>query len=488
MKLAVAGFSLESVTFLPETTGVEDFERGATRGDRVITAARGTNSVLGGMVAVAEKKGIDLCGIVSVNAGAAAAASDEAYEKYAGEIVDGLLARRDTIDGCLLHLHGALATPGVRRADAGILERIKVAMGASFPVAVGMDLHGNLGAANVDFADVVAGYHFSPHTDMGRTGERAANLLVGALRGEIDPRMAISRPGIILPSIFSATSLEPLAGLMRDARAMEREVPEILDISIFCGFAYADVPDCGMAVVAVTDGDTRAAAAAATSLSDKAWRLRESLFKRELVHSVTSGIDFAVERARSTTRPICLLEHADRMNDSTYTLRALLDRGIGKVYAPHMFDPQCAQACVAAGKGARLSLEFGGKSSERAGGALSVEAEVLWAGNKRITVTGPLYTGVTVDLGPTALVRIQGVTVSIISVQRSAIDMDCFSQFNLDPDDFDYILLRSKTHFRHVFEPLCDAIVIIDTPDWGPADVATLPYEYADRALFPLGE
>ena len=76
--------------------------------------------------------------------------------------------------------------------------------------------------------------------------------------------------------------------------------------------------------------------------------------------------------------------------------------------------------------------------------------------------------------------------VSLISIQWSAIDRDCFDQFGLKPEDFDIILLRSKTHFRHVYTPMCEDILIVDTPDWGPADVTTLPYEYADRASFPF--
>jgi microcystin degradation protein MlrC len=181
-----------------------------------------------------------------------------------------------------------------------------------------------------------------------------------------------------------------------------------------------------------------------------------------------------------------LLEHADRLNDSTYTLRELLRRGTAGVYAPFMWDSESAAACVAAGAGAQLDLALCGKSSPRAGGPIRTRAEVVWAGRKRFAITGPLYTGVTIDTGPSALVRIGGVLVSLISVQWSAIDLDCFGQFDLDPADFRYVLLRSKTHFRHVYEPLCEAVVIIDTPDWGPADLATLPYRYASRDAYPL--
>ncbi|MCB1743309.1 MAG: M81 family metallopeptidase, partial [Gammaproteobacteria bacterium] len=257
---------------------------------------------------------------------------------------------------------------------------------------------------------------------------------------------------------------------------------------IFCGFAYADVPDCGMSMVVVTDDDQSAAEQVARELSERAWQLREQLFKRELIHSVDSGLARAFEIAQGAQKPICLLEHADRLNDSTYTLRALIERGIDAVYSPFMFDPQSAERCIEVGAGARIHLQLAGKTSPQAGGPIATEAEVLWAGQKRITVSGPLYTGADKDLGACALVRIGGVLVSLISVQWSAIDLDCFTEFGLDPADFRYILLRSKTHFRHVYEPLCEAVIIIDTPDWGPADLSRLPYQHADRSAWPLAQ
>ena len=91
-----------------------------------------------------------------------------------------------------------------------------------------------------------------------------------------------------------------------------------------------------------------------------------------------------------------------------------------------------------------------------------------------------------IDLGPAALLRIGDVTVSVISNSTTAIDLDALEQFGVDFTTQDILLLRSKTHFRAVFEPLAAAIVIVDTPDWGTADLARLPYRHAPAGLFPL--
>jgi microcystin degradation protein MlrC len=74
----------------------------------------------------------------------------------------------------------------------------------------------------------------------------------------------------------------------------------------------------------------------------------------------------------------------------------------------------------------------------------------------------------------------------VISDCTSAIDLDALEQFGIDVAAQDIVLLRSKTHFRAVFEPLAAAIVIVDTPDWGPADLTLLPYRHAPAGLVPL--
>lgn len=488
MRLAVAGFALESVTFLPEQTDIPDFERGALRGAALVDGLRGTNTSMGGFLSVCDAGNIEPVGLVWAGAGAAASASEAAFDQYVGEIVAGLAEVKGEVDGLLLHLHGALATPARRNADARVLQAIRAEVGPDFPVAVAFDLHGNIGRDVVDAATVLAGYHYSPHTDMAETGKRAARMLVAKLKGESGFAMGHAKPGIILPSIFSATCLEPLATLMQHARDLEIHTPGVLDITIFCGFAYADVPDCGMSVVVVTDGDEGLAQRIADRLAGLAHDWRSVLFRRELVLDVPTGVSKALDMAKAAAKPVCILEHADRLNDSTYTLRELLARQSAvKVFAPFMFDPESAAACVEAGAGAEVRLQLCGKTSAQAGGPLDVTAKVVWAGDKTIKVTGPLYTGAEFKLGNSAVLDLGGgVMVSLISVQWSAIDRDPFDQFGLVPEDFDVILLRSKTHFRHIYTPMCEDILIVDTPDWGPADVTALPYEYADRSSFPF--
>jgi microcystin degradation protein MlrC len=98
-----------------------------------------------------------------------------------------------------------------------------------------------------------------------------------------------------------------------------------------------------------------------------------------------------------------------------------------------------------------------------------------------------MLTGQEVDLGDTALIDIDGVIVSLVSRFAFAVDEDAFSIFGLRPQDFDVIVLRSKTHFRAVYEEIAEEIVIVDTPDWGTSELKSLPYRFLDKSnVYPL--
>jgi microcystin degradation protein MlrC len=487
-RIAVAGFLLESVTFIDEVTTLGQFQHLETAGTELLVKYRGTNTPIGGFIEVCERENVEIIPIFYTNGGAAGPATDEAYEHYVDRLLRGL-SEAGPLDGVLLDLHGAMTTPTRLDADAATLERVRALVGKDVPIVVALDYHANLDERSIASAQAVFGYHYSPHTDMGSTGERAANCLFRILRREIEPVCVIVKPGVMVPSIFSATGLDPLSSIV-DRSIMEAEQAEgYLDISVFAGFSYADVPNCGFSVVVVTDGGRASALEIARRYSDEIHEVREKLNHRELVHSIDGAIDEARSIVGNGRRPVVLLEHADRMHDSTYLLRAMLMRQLPRTVVPYVWDAKAAGAAVAAGVGAFVRLSVGGHSSDRAGAPVTLEGKITHAGPVTYRATGPYFTGRTVDLGLTAVVQAGHVTVSITSVPSTAVDEDCLKQFGKSIEDYDYIVLRSKTHFRAFFEPISAGILIVDTPDWGPAELRTLPYRHVPTArTYPFVE
>lgn len=486
MKLAIAGFHIESASFLPVVSSYADFERNATRGAAMLETYQGTNSVIGGFIDVCRDRGIEMAPLVYSYLGALGPAEDRAVENYAEEIAERARHCPD-LDGVLLHLHGASWAPSHPDPERFILDKVRAAIGPDLPLIVAFDYHGNIDATTILSATAAFGYQKSPHTDMGETGRRAADCMARLLAGELEPAAAVARPGLLTPSIFSATGLHPLADILAEARALERQAPCYLDISVMAGFSYADAPNTGFSVIAVSGGGRAHAEAVAGQLAARLRAASAELYRPERIYSVDQAVNKAMAEAGRHDKPVVLLEHADRLNDSSYLLAELIARGAQDAAVPFLWDPEAAERAAAAGTGASARLKLGGHSSDKAGPRIEIDCEVLQAEAKTYRVSGPMLQGTRVDLGRTALLRCGGVMVSVVSRPAFGVDEDAFTVFGLNPRDFDIIVLRSKTHFRQVYEALTREILIVDTPDYGPADLTLIPYRHLDTTkVYPF--
>ncbi len=478
LRIALAGFKLESVTFLPNLTELPVFQTVEQWGADLIEQHRNANTPTGGFIAVCEREGVEMLPIVYTEAEPAGPCSEEAFDHYLKHILSALHGQN--LDGVLLDLHGALVTPNRLDADRDIIAAIRREVGKKTRIMIALDYHANLDAQSIQDADAVFGYHFSPHTDQAATGERAATCMVRTLKGEINPVWHLCKPDLMVPSIFSSTDLQPLAGVVHDSIARASRSP-YLDVSIFAGFSYADVPNCGFSVVAVTDGNRDQAKQTATEFCNILRENRPAFSHRDLVYGIEDGLAEARRIASSDPRPVILLEHADRLVDSTHVLRALVDARLGRSAVPFLWDPTAVATALAAGVGAQVKLLVGGFTSAKAGDPVMIEGKVVFAGPKAFSATGAYYTGRWIDLGNVVVIDTGYLVISITSRPSVAVSEDCFLQFGLKASDYDFILLRSKTHFRAVYQSICAGIVIIDTPDWGPADLTTLNYVHVQK-------
>jgi microcystin degradation protein MlrC len=498
MRIGTAGLSHETHTFLPRKTPVDPFEEAAVRGGAVTETFRGTNTVTGGFVDACEAAGHDLVPTVRSRGGVSGTVVDEVYDRYVGEMVEGF-ERAGDLDGVLLFLHGAMVTESRTDPETDVVRAVRDAVG-DVPVVVGMDLHGNVGPDLAEAADAVCAYRSSPHVDRSETGRRAARLLFRTVAGEVSPTVAVSKPGLAVPSAFSATTTVPARDVVSRALAWEHQ-PElhdvtkwdrrddVLDVSCFFGFAWSDVPQVGLAAVAVTDDDPDLAREIADDVASFAWERREGLTDPEGLYGVEEAVSVALERGARADRPVLLLDHADRLSETTYVLRELLEQDASNVAFPLLWDPEAVERCVEAGEGATVTVAVGSKTSPRGGGPVEVTGTVEWVGHEPYVSTGPMKGGQRVDHGPTAVLDVGGVWLQLTTeMDTSMIDTDPIEQYGYDAASFDVIVSKSKTHFRAVYEAFASDIVVADAPEYSPADLSVFDYERVPEGVYPITE
>ena len=95
---------------------------------------------------------------------------------------------------------------------------------------------------------------YFPHYDEYLQGERAARTLVRAIRGDYKPTHVTIRVPVISPTVLQWTGASPWMDLGQRALVWEAREPDTY-VNIFFGFPFADVPDVGMTVQVLTNGN-----------------------------------------------------------------------------------------------------------------------------------------------------------------------------------------------------------------------------------------
>src|SRR5690554_4279587 len=136
MRLLLAMMKHETNTFSPVETKIERFARRGDqplRGQEAIDAYRGTGTVLGGFMAVAEESGAEIEVAIAAEAWPSGPVDDEAYRIMTDAICDAV--ERGGWDGILLDLHGAMVTESLEDGEGSLLARVR-ALAPTTPIAV----------------------------------------------------------------------------------------------------------------------------------------------------------------------------------------------------------------------------------------------------------------------------------------------------------------------------------------------------------------
>jgi len=172
-----------------------------------------------------EYENVELVGILSPRSAKGGSSGSwitgEAFEKYAGGIVDDVM-QSGHLDGVYLALHGAMAVTGIPKPEAELVRRVRKAVGA-IPIFVTLDLHANEDHELSDAADAVFIVKRYPHYDARLQGERAVRIMLRTIRGSYVPTMSTRKPGILTPSVFQGTGVPPSMEIMERARQRQKQ-------------------------------------------------------------------------------------------------------------------------------------------------------------------------------------------------------------------------------------------------------------------------
>jgi len=486
MKIVAARLNHETNTFSPLATPLAAFgPDGPTFGRAAFEAARDTRTALGAFIDMAQARGDEITVAVNATANPSGTVDGAAYERLAGSIVEAV---RGGCGAVLLDLHGAMVAAGADDGEGELLRRIR-AVASDVPLAVALDLHGNITQTMVDAADVMVGFKTYPHVDMYDTGAHAARLLFDWLDGGARPHVAWTQPPLLSHTLRSATGEGAMQRAVQRARQMEAE--GLLAASVFAGFSLADIRDAGVSIVTV-GRDRGEAQRAADQLARQVWAERDGFVYR------AEPLADSVARARSLKqpgRPVLLLDHGDNVMsggtcDTTTLLEQCLRQGMTGIGVGPLADPATVARAFAAGIGARIKVSLGNKVPQGLpvpqAPPFECEVAVRALGDGRFRITGPIYTGETWAMGRTAVLQHEAFTAVVSERPMEPLDLAVFESVGVDPCAFDWLLLKSRMYCRPTFVPIAAGLVECDSRGVCSSDYGLFRFTKLRRPVYPL--
>lgn len=491
-RIAIAGFLHETNCFVPMPTDYEYYAKGGefpplARRDEVITRTAGGSFGMSGFLDAIDS-GHELVPLIWGHAGAGGYVTDEAFERIVGELV-GMLSQHMPVDAVYLDLHGAMCSETFPDAEGELLRRVRAVVGRTVPVVITLDYHVNITEQIVDHCDGMAIYLTYPHIDRQHTGGRSAKILMQILEEGIPSGKAIRRIPFLLPLNFQCTLVEPTKGIIE--ASVSGEGGDVLNLCYGAGFPPSDLAECGPAVVCHAYSQ-EAADAAADALAAMVIK-REAEFAEPLLDADTA-VSQAMQIAARATKPVVLADTQDNPGcggtcDTTGLLEALHRHGAEGVAMCVMWDAAAAEAAHAAGIGADVTLALGGKHEIPGDKPFHGTFTVAALSDGQFITTGRSIPGRKINLGPTAVLRIGGISIVVASRRMQAYDQDIFKHIGIDPTKQKILALKSTCHFRADFDYIAEKTLIVLTPGAHIVDPRVYPYKHlrAGVRLLPEG-
>jgi microcystin degradation protein MlrC len=495
-RIAILGLALESNRW-SRPAGEQDFR--SLEGDAILHEAR-TAAPAMPMEAAAFVKAMDATGpwqpvpILIAGSFPAGPIEQATFERFLAIMLAGLEAALP-LDAVYICNHGAMTATHMFDPDGEIVTRVRQAVGAKARLVLTLDLHANISERMVAPCDLVVGYRTNPHVDMIERGEEAAFGLRRMLAGLAEPKTALVRLPLTPSSVNLLTHAGPYGDLIDFGQKRKAEHSgAILNVSIFGGFVFSDTPKNGVATVVTARSDATLARALANEIAERAWAMR-SRFRKELM-PVAEAVALANARERAA---VIYADSGDNPGGggsgrTTALLAALHAAGAEDVIYGSFFDPALAAEAHQLGNGARFVARFnrdrGNAPWEQWDLPFEAEAEVVGLSDGRFIGRLGLLQGRRVNLGPSAALRIGGLTVVVISARSQTADPMFFEMFGIDIGKAATVVVKSRGHFRAGFRPWFppEQVKEVDTAGLTSPVLERLPFEGLPRPCYPVDE
>lgn len=491
-RVALAMLAHRTNVFCPVGTSLADFRsRRLAFGPEVSERYDGTRTALGGILAAARRHDWDLLPILAAWGPPGGVCAADAYDYFRRIIVLGVAAgcsSAEGLDGVIVVLPGAMVVQGTPDPAADLALAVRGIVGRRRPIVAVVDFLSNLSAELVQATDACLTGRTNPSVDDAECGADAAELLQGMLDSGARPVQRLAQAPLLAPPVALRSVQPPMADLLELCRVWERR-PGVMRVGVCGGFPFADVPEAGLAVVALAASDAELAHQAATEVAELAFASRRAF--RHTLEPPAAVLPQILASPEGDPRPVALLDPADdpaagAAGDTIHLLRALAGAEPRSALAAVLWDPQAVALAVRVGVAAQVAFDLGGHLDP--GGPLRIAGRVRAMGDGQFTSERADLRGLPQDAGRTALLDLGprgGLRLIVTERRIEAADPGLLRHLGVDPADNAAMLVKGWVPLNPDWQAW-RACVELDAPGLSHPDLTRLPFKRVRRPIYPL--
>ena len=255
------------------------------------------------------------------------------------------------------------------------------------------------------------------------------------------------------------------------------------------GFPFADAKDAGVSILVTADGDEALAKQKADELAEMLWSYKDEL--QPDLTTIEDVIDFV-----NKEEPSGLTIFADGSDnpggggpsDGTIALKAMISADFQGGVVGVMFDPETVQQAHEAGVGNTVNAMIGGKTDDRHGETIEINAYVKTLSDGVFVRRGKMQRGLVENIGKMATLVVGGIEIVLASKRMQLNDAEMLRTAGVEPSHKRLLVVKSAVHFRSDFTDMSSHIFDADTPGIHRPDFDNYEYNVLRRPIYPLDQ
>ncbi|MEF9426685.1 MAG: M81 family metallopeptidase [Candidatus Mariimomonas ferrooxydans] len=483
LKIAIGQIWQEQNTFSPVKTVLEDFKQfGLYYGDEIMNKFSEVNELGGFIKTLTHQKNIKIIPTIRAWSWPKGNVEPDTFKYLKGGLLS-YIKNNLPFDGVLISFHGAMASDSQLDVEGDILESIKREVGIGIPVVISCDLHANITARMLKFADYIEGYHTCPHIDLFRTGQKAAEILLEILNKKIVLDRGFLKLPLITPARAHDSSTGPFKKLFDKIKEIEN-LEGVKGASLFPVQPWLDVPELGWSTIVYSEKGKIDPKSLAKEIAGYAWQLKEEFFLDEL------SPEEAIEEAKKMKTGLMVVSDSDATTagspgDNTIILEAMMKSNIDFPVFLCFIDPEIVEKSIDSGIGNKISGMIGGKMDNIYCNPVKIEGTIKNIVDGKFSIDGHVGKNF-FDMGQMCIIETGNINILVSENNGPFYEETVYKNAGLEPLDFRMLVVKSPVGFRYAFKNIADRIAMVQHVGFSSSDLRIFKFKNISRPLYPF--